>query len=328
MARTCSGKVRTSYMRQKQKNGDIYVFERETKYDPEAGYTRNLSYKLIGKIKAGTTEIVPTRAKKKSKAKDTAASETAASRPEAVQSEISSPEDAQEPVPAASASEEARLEAPVTEGPNSEMSAPAEPMPKGTSATQHAGSMASLEFKTKAQPVNVQTQQNDLAERLKKIRLIITDVDGVLTDGGLYYDASGECLKRFNAHDGLGTILLHKAGIQIAVLSGRDCPALRKRLEDLNIHTAVLGRLDKSNAIAGILGSCAVAAEEACYIGDDVPDAQVFPMCGVSATVADAPDYVKDKADIVLKHKGGEGAFRELADLLFVAKGLDPFVLL
>ena len=89
--------------------------------------------------------------------------------------------------------------------------------------------------------MKAQTQQNelqnalkkDLKDRLEKVRLVITDVDGVLTDGGLYYDASGECLKKFNAHDGLGTILLHKAGIRIAVLSGRDCPALRKRVEDL-----------------------------------------------------------------------------------------------
>ncbi len=180
--------------------------------------------------------------------------------------------------------------------------------------------------------MKAQTQQNemqkDLQNRLKKIRLVITDVDGVLTDGGLYYDASGECLKRFNAHDGLGTILLHKAGIRIAVLTGRDCPALRKRLEDLKIDTAVLGRLDKSHALDGILKSCTVTAEEACYIGDDIPDAQVFPMCGVSATPADALECVQEKADIVLKHKGGEGAFRELADLLFEAKGLDPFTLL
>ena len=184
--------------------------------------------------------------------------------------------------------------------------------------------------------MKAQTQQNelqnalkkDLKDRLEKVRLVITDVDGVLTDGGLYYDASGECLKKFNAHDGLGTILLHKAGIRIAVLSGRDCPALRKRVEDLRIDTAVLGRLDKSHALEGILRSCNVTADEACYIGDDIPDAQVFPLCGVSATTADAPDCVQEKADIVLKHKGGEGAFRELADLLFEAKGLDPFAIL
>ena len=146
MGRTCSGEIRTSYMRQKQKNGDIYVFEREIKYDPTVKYTRNLSYKLIGKIKPGTTEIVPTRAKKNSKNKNTAASETVVSQTETAQIGTASPEDVKESNPAASASEEVRLEAPVTEGHNSEESTPAEPMPKFTFTTQHVGSMEILEW--------------------------------------------------------------------------------------------------------------------------------------------------------------------------------------
>lgn len=153
-------------------------------------------------------------------------------------------------------------------------------------------------------------------EKLKRVRLVITDVDGVLTDGGLYYGPEGECLKRFHARDGLGVRLLQQAGIQVAVLSGRDCPALRRRLADLGITEAVLAQLDKRAALSGIMKRCGVAAEEVAFIGDDIPDMEVFGLCGVSVTVGDAPDYVKARADIVLECRGGQGAFRELADIM------------
>lgn len=151
-------------------------------------------------------------------------------------------------------------------------------------------------------------------ERLKHVKLVVTDVDGVLTDGGLYYGPEGECLKRFNARDGLGVRLLQKAGIQVAILSGRDCPALRKRIEDLGIAEAVLGQLDKRSALAGIMERCGVDPEEVAFIGDDVPDMEVFGMCGVSVTVNDAQEFVKAKADLILQNGGGHSAFRELVN--------------
>ena len=153
-------------------------------------------------------------------------------------------------------------------------------------------------------------------EKLKRVRLVITDVDGVLTDGGLYYGPDGECLKRFHARDGLGVKLLQQAGIQVAVLSGRDCPALRRRLADLGITEAVLEQVDKRAVLSGIIERCGVSAEEVAFIGDDIPDMEVFGLCGVSVTVGDAPDYVKAKADLVLESFGGQGAFRELIDLI------------
>lgn len=152
--------------------------------------------------------------------------------------------------------------------------------------------------------------------RLRNIRLVITDVDGVLTDGGLYYGPDGECLKRFHARDGLGVRLLQQAGIQVAVLSGRDCPALRRRLADLGITEAVLGQVDKRTALSGIMGRCGVAAGEVAFIGDDIPDMEVFGLCEMSVTVADAPEYVKARADLVLECGGGLGAFRELVDVI------------
>ena len=153
-------------------------------------------------------------------------------------------------------------------------------------------------------------------EKLKYIRLIITDVDGVLTDGSLYYGPDGECLKRFHARDGLGVRLLQQAGIQVAVLSGRDCPALRRRLADLGITKAVLEQVDKRAVLSGIIERCGVSAEEVAFIGDDIPDMEVFGLCGVSVTVGDAPDYVRAKADLVLECQGGQGAFRELVDVI------------
>lgn len=158
-------------------------------------------------------------------------------------------------------------------------------------------------------------RRTEALERLKHVRLIVTDVDGVLTDGGLYYGPDGESMKRFNARDGFGVKLLHKAGIQVAILSGRDCPSLRKRIEELGITEAVLGQEDKQSSIAGIMERCGVTAEEVAFIGDDFPDMDVFEQCGISVTVGDAPEYVKAKADLVLNNRGGNAVFRELVDL-------------
>ena len=157
-------------------------------------------------------------------------------------------------------------------------------------------------------------------EKLKDIRLIITDVDGVLPDGGLYYGPDGECLKRFHALDGFGVHLLQDAGIQVAVLSGRNCPALRRRLKDLGITEAVLGQVNKQAAVSGIMERCGVRPEETAFIGDDVPDMEVFGRCALAVTVPEAAETVRNQADIVLKTPGGQGAFRELVDLLLLKR--------
>ncbi len=151
---------------------------------------------------------------------------------------------------------------------------------------------------------------------LTGIRLVITDVDGVLTDGGLYYGPDGECLKRFHARDGQGMVMLHKAGIRVAVLSGRDCPALRRRLNDLGIDMFRLGKVEKRAACESLLQEAGVSAHEALFIGDDLPDLDGFACCGLGVTVANARNEVKRAADIVLQTQGGQGAFRELVDML------------
>lgn len=169
--------------------------------------------------------------------------------------------------------------------------------------------VAGKEFSTSAPATPARTSLAD-------IRLVITDVDGVLTDGGLYYGPDGECIKRFHAQDGLGMVMLRKAGIRVAVLSGRDCPALRRRLNDLGIDMFRLGKVEKRAACESLLQEAGVSAHEALFIGDDLPDLDGFACCGLGVTVANARDKVKRAADIVLQTQGGQGAFRELVDML------------
>lgn len=159
-----------------------------------------------------------------------------------------------------------------------------------------------------------------LEERLRRVRLIITDVDGVLTDGGLYYGPDGECLKRFCAQDGFGIIQLQKAGIRVAALSGRDCPALRCRLADLGITLFRLGSVEKRTACRDLQQEADVSPEESLFLGDDLPDLDGFTCCGLGIAVANARDQVREAAHLVLKTCGGQGAFRELADKLLRAR--------
>lgn len=159
------------------------------------------------------------------------------------------------------------------------------------------------------------------AASLSDIRLVITDVDGVLTDGGIYYDANGECLKRFHVRDGMGMRLLQENGVQVAVLSGRDSPTLRKRLSDLGISLFLLGVKDKLTACRELITSAGVTANQTACIGDDCIDLPAFSACGMSFAVSDAPLYVQYAATKVLKTQGGSGAFRELADSILIAQG-------
>ncbi|OWG39429.1 3-deoxy-D-manno-octulosonate cytidylyltransferase [Stutzerimonas stutzeri] len=161
----------------------------------------------------------------------------------------------------------------------------------------------------------------ELKPTLADIRLVITDVDGVLTDGGLYYDANGECIKRFHVRDGLGMRMLEENGVQVAVLSGRDSPALRRRLADLGITLFQLGVKDKYAASLALMKQAGVTSFQTVCIGDDSIDLPMFEACGMSFAVADAAVHTRKAATGLLETKGGEGAFRELADQLLVAIG-------
>lgn len=155
---------------------------------------------------------------------------------------------------------------------------------------------------------------------LDQVRLVITDVDGVLTDGGIYYDATGECLKRFHVRDGLGIRLLEESGIRVAVLSGRDSATLRKRVADLGVTLHKFGVKDKAAACRELIQQAGASMEQTVCIGDDSIDLPAFSACAISYAVADAPAYVKAQASHTLTSKGGEGAFRELADAILAAQ--------
>ena len=155
---------------------------------------------------------------------------------------------------------------------------------------------------------------------LEQVKLVITDVDGVLTDGSIYYDANGECLKRFHVRDGLGIRLLEENGIKVAVLSGRDSATLRKRIADLGVTLHQFGVKDKAAACSELIQQAGVSVEQTACIGDDSIDLPAFSACGISYAVADAPAYVKAQANHTLTTKGGEGAFRELADAILTAQ--------
>ena len=164
-------------------------------------------------------------------------------------------------------------------------------------------------------------EETDISEKLKGIRLIITDVDGVLTDGSLFYGADGENMKCFNVRDGLGCVLAKKHGLEIAVVSGKDSPALRRRLSDLGISAMRLGRLDKKTALKEIFEETGRGREESLFLGDDIPDIEGFRGCSLGVAVADAHPRVKKKANICLQTCGGRGALREVIDRIFEERG-------
>lgn len=156
---------------------------------------------------------------------------------------------------------------------------------------------------------------------LSKIKLVISDVDGVLTDGGMYYTAEGEVMKRFHVHDGLGMKMLMTCGIKVAILSGGDSLLLRKRIEVLKVPLFKLGKIEKRSACFELMEEAGVTPEQTAFIGDDTLDLPAFEVCGLAIATQNALDYVKTQADWVLQKSGGEGAFREVADQILSAQG-------
>ena len=152
---------------------------------------------------------------------------------------------------------------------------------------------------------------------LKKIKILFSDVDGILTDGKIWYGNEGEELKGFHSRDGLAIKLLMKQGIQFALISARDSKPLRKRAKDLGIKYCILGQENKVAGCIKVLSDLKIDRSNAAYIGDDNIDIPAMEYCGMSFTVSDAVKPVIAKANIVLNSKGGEGAIREIADLIF-----------
>lgn len=157
--------------------------------------------------------------------------------------------------------------------------------------------------------------------RAQGVRVAFFDVDGVLTDGGLYFSEAGETLKRFNTLDGHGLKLLQKAGITPAVITGRDSAPLRVRLKALGVEHAVFGTEDKRPAAEEILARLGLDWSQAAVMGDDWPDLPVMRRSAFACAPANAQIEVRHAAHFVTQCRGGDGAVRELCDLLLAATG-------
>ena len=160
----------------------------------------------------------------------------------------------------------------------------------------------------------------ELIERAVKIKFFLMDVDGVLTDGRLYYDDGGKETKVFHIHDGHGIRLMHEAGIKVGILSGRKSKAVEIRAKELSIEECHLGVADKIGRFNEILKKHQLDESEVAYIGDDLPDLPVLKKAGLSISVASGIDEVKDHVHWVTKRPGGLGAVREAIDFILSAK--------
>lgn len=155
-----------------------------------------------------------------------------------------------------------------------------------------------------------------LAERAAAIRLVIFDVDGVFTDGRLVYSAEGEEIKVFHVRDGVGVKALRRAGIQLAVISGRSSDAVALRMAELGIQRVFQGDHDKLPLLNQILDATGVSAEQTAFLGDDLPDLPVLREVGLAACPADAHPSVREACDWTGAVDGGRGAVREFCDFL------------
>jgi 3-deoxy-D-manno-octulosonate 8-phosphate phosphatase (KDO 8-P phosphatase) len=160
-----------------------------------------------------------------------------------------------------------------------------------------------------------------LLERASSIRLLALDVDGVMTDGKLYFDSAGNELKAFNTRDGLGMKALQRCGIRLAIITGRNSPMVAQRAAQLEIDFVFQGRTDKLEAYMQLLDKSGLEEHQICYAGDDWIDLPVLQRCGLAITVPSADREVKDRVHWVTTRAGGEGAVREMCDLILTAQG-------
>jgi 3-deoxy-D-manno-octulosonate 8-phosphate phosphatase (KDO 8-P phosphatase) len=165
-----------------------------------------------------------------------------------------------------------------------------------------------------------------MAADLSKIKLLLLDVDGVLTDGRITYDSEGGESKSFDVKDGHGLKLLQRAGIRVGIITGRRSAIVARRAEELGIELVYQGAKDKSLPFNEIMQKLALAPEEIAYVGDDIVDLPVMRKVGFAATVADAVDDVKPFADMVTKLPGGRGAVREICEFILKESGRWPAV--
>lgn len=162
---------------------------------------------------------------------------------------------------------------------------------------------------------------NALLQRAKAVRLAIFDVDGVLTDGRLYFLADGSEFKTFNTLDGHGIKMLIASGVQTAIISGRSSPVVERLAANLGIQHLIQGREDKLVVLEQLLGELGLGYEEVAYLGDDLPDLPVIRRVGLGMAVASADAFVRQHAHGITSAAGGAGAAREFCELIMRAQG-------
>ncbi|MEB2297506.1 MAG: HAD-IIIA family hydrolase [Ignavibacteria bacterium] len=160
-----------------------------------------------------------------------------------------------------------------------------------------------------------------LKEKLEKIKLVLTDNDGVLTDTGVYYSAKGEELKRFSIRDGMGIERLRKyANVETIIITGEESGSVRARAEKLKMKEYYLGVKKKEEVLLEILKKHNLTVDEIAFVGDDSNDVEIMKLVGFKATPSDGMNFIKEIADYICENKGGNGAFREVAELIISSK--------
>jgi 3-deoxy-D-manno-octulosonate 8-phosphate phosphatase (KDO 8-P phosphatase) len=162
----------------------------------------------------------------------------------------------------------------------------------------------------------------DLIEKVRKVKVLILDVDGVLTDGRIILSDDGQETKCFNVRDGHGLKLIRRAGIEVIFLTGRTSKVVELRARELGVEKVYQGSLDKLSVFNDILASAGLVPEQVAYMGDDIVDMPVLRRAGFSITVCDAHDEVLGAVDLVTKNAGGRGAVREVCEMILKTQGI------
>jgi 3-deoxy-D-manno-octulosonate 8-phosphate phosphatase (KDO 8-P phosphatase) len=166
-----------------------------------------------------------------------------------------------------------------------------------------------------------------LKEKARKIRMVLLDVDGVMTNGQVFFMPGGEEIKTFFITDGFGIVAAMKAGIRIGIISGRASASLQQRCAELHIEDLYMGTMEKLPVLEKIASRHGYRYEEIAFMGDDIPDLPVLLRVGLSATPENGHPQVKSRVDMVVTRRGGEGAVRELIDFLLKAQGKEDELL-
>lgn len=168
-----------------------------------------------------------------------------------------------------------------------------------------------------------ETLNKQLCQKASKIKWFFCDIDGTLTDGGVYYSQNGELLKRFSLRDGTGFFLLRQCGIKVGFITTENSPIVEQRAKKLEIDKYIFGTQRKVEAMQEFLVSEGLSMENVAFIGDELNDIKLLRTAGLSFAVGDADHRVREAADIICDHYGGHGAFREASEMLILLKGFD-----